>query len=113
MRHTPKPARPRPGPTKPDVFRTMCDGCARARLSSCVTLPRPHRYTLSVTAPKSKRIAFETARLSLARHVVAGEETRMSALGHAAAVSAVALRIERVGIWYFEDDEQRLVCQSL
>jgi two-component system cell cycle sensor histidine kinase/response regulator CckA len=66
-----------------------------------------------VTAPKSKRIAFETARLSLARHVVAGEETRLQALGHAAAVSAVALNMERVGIWYFEEDEQRLVCQCL
>jgi two-component system, cell cycle sensor histidine kinase and response regulator CckA len=66
-----------------------------------------------VTAPKSKRIAFESARLSLARQVVAGEETRLSAIAHAAAVSAVALRIERVGVWYFEDDEQRLVCQCL
>jgi two-component system cell cycle sensor histidine kinase/response regulator CckA len=66
-----------------------------------------------VTAPKSKRIAFETARLSLARHVVAGEETRLQALGHAAAVSAMALGMERVGVWYFEDDEQRLVCQCL
>jgi two-component system cell cycle sensor histidine kinase/response regulator CckA len=58
-------------------------------------------------------MTFETARLSLARHVVAGEETRLQAIGHAAAVSAVALQMERVGVWYFEDDDQRLVCQCL
>jgi signal transduction histidine kinase len=66
-----------------------------------------------VNGPTSKRIAFETARLSLARRVVAGEETRREAVGHAAAVSAVALNMERVGVWYFEDDDQKLVCQCL
>jgi signal transduction histidine kinase len=66
-----------------------------------------------VAGPTSRRIAFETARLNLARQTVAGEGTRQQAIAHAAAVSAAALNIERVGIWYFEEDDQKLVCQTL
>jgi two-component system, cell cycle sensor histidine kinase and response regulator CckA len=63
-----------------------------------------------VTGPTSKRIAFETARLSLARHVVADDETRYDALAHAARVSATALNMGRVGLWYFDADQRDLSC---
>jgi signal transduction histidine kinase len=66
-----------------------------------------------VTGPTSKRVAFETARLSLARHVLAEDETRQQALGHAAMVSAQALSIARVGIWYFDEQQCDLTCLSM
>ena len=66
-----------------------------------------------MTSPTSKRIAFETARLSIARHVIAGEQARQQAVAHAAAVSAQALNIERVGLWYFDDEDTNLICQCL
>lgn len=71
------------------------------------------RYPARVTGPASARIAFETARLSLARQVLAPDATLEQAYAHAARVSAQALRMSRVGIWRFEDDDQRLVCQCL
>jgi two-component system cell cycle sensor histidine kinase/response regulator CckA len=67
-------------------------------------------YTLAVTGPTSKRIAFETARLSLARHVLADDETRYDALAHAALVSATALNMGRVGFWYFDEEQRDLSC---
>jgi signal transduction histidine kinase len=45
------------------------------------------------------RIAYETARLRLARYQVEGEQTRAKAAAHATQVSAEALGIERVGVW--------------
>jgi signal transduction histidine kinase len=63
-----------------------------------------------VTGPTSKRVAFETARLSLARHVVADDEPRQQALAHAAMVSARALSVGRVGIWYFDEQQCDLTC---
>jgi two-component system cell cycle sensor histidine kinase/response regulator CckA len=63
-----------------------------------------------VTGPTSKRVAFETARLSLARHVLEGDETRQQALGHAAMVSATALKVGRVGLWYFDEQQADLTC---
>lgn len=49
----------------------------------------------------------------MARHVFAGEQARQQAVAHAAAVSAQALNIERVGVWYFDDDDQKLICQCM
>jgi signal transduction histidine kinase len=66
-----------------------------------------------VTITTSKRVAFETARLRLARHVLAGDEARYEALAHAVTVSATALGMERVGIWYFDAAQQDLACLCL
>lgn len=49
----------------------------------------------------SKRVAFETARLSLARHQLEGDDCATAGAAHAALVSARALQIERVSIWRF------------
>jgi two-component system cell cycle sensor histidine kinase/response regulator CckA len=59
-------------------------------------------YTVVVSPPMSKRVAFETARLSLARHKLTGDDCHTAASAHAAMVSAVALNVERVGIWMFD-----------
>ena len=57
--------------------------------------------------------AYETARLHLARIRVEGTESRGRAARHAAQVGADALRVERVSVWSFRDDEQRLVCDGV
>jgi two-component system, cell cycle sensor histidine kinase and response regulator CckA len=66
-----------------------------------------------VTTTTSKRVAFETARLRLARHVLAGDETRYEALAHAVTVSGTALGMERTGVWFFDDTQQDLQCACL
>src|SRR5204863_305989 len=50
-------------------------------------------------ASKPQRIAFETARLRLARYQLAGDHSRSQAAAHATQVSAEALAVERVGVW--------------
>lgn len=73
-----------------------------------------HRsYNDLVSRPASKRVAFETARLSLARHKLQGDDCRTAASAHAALVSAVALQIERVGIWRFDAQRSELRCDCL
>ncbi|HEX5658797.1 MAG TPA: ATP-binding protein [Polyangiales bacterium] len=62
-----------------------------------------------MSPPTSKRVAFETARLSLARHKLTGDDSHTAASAHAAMVSAVALNVERVGIWMFDSDRQAIV----
>lgn len=64
-----------------------------------------------MSGPRSKRVAFETARLSLARHKLQGEDCQTAASAHAALVSATALRFDRVGFWRFEPERQALVCE--
>jgi hypothetical protein len=61
---------------------------------------------------KLQRIAFETARLRLARYQLAGDQSRSKAAAHATQVSAEALEVERVGVWLFKDRGARLVCAS-
>jgi two-component system cell cycle sensor histidine kinase/response regulator CckA len=63
-------------------------------------------------ASKPQRIAFETARLRLARYQLAGDHSRSQAAAHATQVSAEALAVERVGVWLFKDRGTRLVCAS-
>ncbi|HEX6240558.1 MAG TPA: ATP-binding protein [Polyangiales bacterium] len=63
-----------------------------------------------MTGQTSKRVAFETARLSLARHVLASDEARYDALAHATLVSATALKMGRVGLWYFDEEQRDLTC---
>jgi signal transduction histidine kinase len=56
------------------------------------------------------RVAFETARLRLARYRMEGEQARSRAAAHATQVSAEALDVQRVGLWLFRNRDQRLVC---
>jgi hypothetical protein len=56
------------------------------------------------------RVAFETARLRLARYRMEGEQARTRAAAHATQVSAEALDVQRVGLWLFRNRDQRLVC---
>jgi signal transduction histidine kinase len=58
------------------------------------------------------RVAYETARLRLARYRVEGEQARSRAAAHATQVSAEALDVHRVGLWLFRNQDQRLVCVS-
>ena len=57
-----------------------------------------------------RRVAYETARLRLARYRVEGDEARAKAAAHATEVSAEALEMERVGVWLFKG--ARLICVS-
>lgn len=66
-----------------------------------------------MNSPTSKRVAFETARLSLARHVISGEQAHHQAVAHATAVSASALKMERVGLWYFDENDEHLICRCM
>ncbi len=70
-------------------------------------------YRDRVTGPASARIAFETARLALARQVVAPDATLDQAYATAVRVSADALKCARVGIWRFDEGDDRLVCHCL
>jgi signal transduction histidine kinase len=59
---------------------------------------------------ETSRVAFETARLRLARYRLEGEQARSRAAAHATQVSAEALDVQRVGLWLFRNRDQRLVC---
>ncbi|HKP56602.1 MAG TPA: ATP-binding protein [Polyangiales bacterium] len=56
------------------------------------------------------RVAFETARLRLARYRLEGEQARSRAAAHATQVSADALDVDRVGLWLFRRHDQVLTC---
>jgi signal transduction histidine kinase len=56
------------------------------------------------------RVAYETARLRLARYRLEGDQARSRAAAHATQVSAEALDVQRVGLWLFRNNGQRLVC---
>jgi signal transduction histidine kinase len=66
----------------------------------------------SMGDPDTKRVAYETARLRLARYRMEGEQARARAAAHAAQVSAEALGVERVGVWLFRERARKLVCMS-
>jgi two-component system, cell cycle sensor histidine kinase and response regulator CckA len=59
---------------------------------------------------EARRVAYETARLRLARYRVEGDQARAKAAEHATEVSAEALGMERVGVWLFKGTH--LVCVS-
>jgi two-component system, cell cycle sensor histidine kinase and response regulator CckA len=59
---------------------------------------------------ETRRVAYETARLRLARYRVEGAEARQRAAAHAAQVSAEALAVERVGVWLLRERGRKLVC---
>ena len=61
---------------------------------------------------KSRRVAYETARLRLARYRVEGDEARPRAAAHAVQVSAEALAVERVGVWLLREHGRKLVCAN-
>ena len=57
------------------------------------------------------RLAFETARLALARLRVEPTTQRAAAIDQALKLCARTLSIERVGFWVFSPDGDRLVCE--
>jgi two-component system, cell cycle sensor histidine kinase and response regulator CckA len=59
------------------------------------------------------RPAYETARLKLARIQVDGQQARALAAQRAAQISADALEVERVGIWFLRSGARKLVCDHL
>jgi signal transduction histidine kinase len=58
----------------------------------------------------STRIAYEAARLRLSRLKIEGGKTRAAAASRAVHISAVALAVERVGLWLLSDDGRVLTC---
>lgn len=62
---------------------------------------------------ESRRIAYETARLRLARYRLEGAQARTAAAEHATRVSAEALDVERVGVWLLRERAHVLVCSTL
>jgi signal transduction histidine kinase len=60
-----------------------------------------------------RRVAYETARLRLARYQVEGVQARARAAEHATQVTAEALGVDRVGVWLLQAPAGRLVCTSL
>ena len=85
----------------------------RHALTFLNTLTAHGSYNDLVPRPASKRVAFETARLSLARHKLGGDDCRSAASAHACLVSAVALKVERVSIWRFGPGQQSIRCECL
>ena len=61
-----------------------------------------------MSVPEGSRAGLETARLELARLRLEGENARVFGLSQLARVGAQALRVERVGVWLFDDAGRRL-----
>jgi len=61
-------------------------------------------------AVESQRVAYETARLRLARYRMESDHARYCAAAHAAQVSAEALAVDRVGVWLVR--ERMYFCAS-
>ena len=61
---------------------------------------------------ESQRVAYETARLRLARYRLQGDQARYRAAAHAAQVSAEALSVERVGVWLSRERGRTYHCAS-
>lgn len=59
---------------------------------------------------EQKRAAFETARLQLAKLPATHADAGFSA---ALRITAQALDVERVGVWFFDQPNQRLVCRNM
>ena len=59
-----------------------------------------------------RRVAFETARLQLARVRGSTGQVRDTGFRLITQVVADALKLERVGVWLFEDSRRRLVCHT-
>jgi len=67
---------------------------------------------MATEGPASKRAAFETARLKLARVRMEAGQTVASGLALVTQTVADALDVERVGIWFLEDQDRVLVCKE-
>jgi signal transduction histidine kinase len=63
--------------------------------------------------PPSRRVAFETARLRIARLALEGTHAREAGLRLVTQNAAGALAVERVGVWFFDPQNPRLVCHDL
>jgi two-component system, cell cycle sensor histidine kinase and response regulator CckA len=70
-----------------------------------------HKLSCSgMTVPTSVRVAFETARLRLAEMRNEDQQTRTSAYRAACKQSAQTLLVERVSIWFLNDEEESISC---
>ncbi len=56
---------------------------------------------------------FESTRLALARLTVPGRDELERGLLQAAQASARAMHVQRVGIWFFSQDESAIVCAAM
>jgi signal transduction histidine kinase len=63
--------------------------------------------------PPSRRVAFETTRLRLARIALEGSHARDNGLELITRNAADALGVARVGVWFFDPAGSRLVCHDL
>jgi signal transduction histidine kinase len=63
--------------------------------------------------PPSRRVAFETTRLRLARVALEGAHARDNGIELITRNAADALGVERVGVWFFDPAGSRLVCHDL
>lgn len=62
--------------------------------------------------PRVKRAAFETARLKLARVRVESGQAVASGLALLTQTVADALGVDRVGLWFLEDQDRTLICRE-
>jgi len=62
------------------------------------------------SAEQGSRAGYESARLKLARLRLSGENARDAAMRHVAETAAVALGVERVGVWAFRRGQSRSEC---
>jgi len=62
------------------------------------------------SAEQGSRAGYESARLSLARLRLSGENARDEAMRHVAQTAAIALGVERVGVWAFRRGRTRSEC---
>ncbi|HKO93409.1 MAG TPA: GAF domain-containing protein, partial [Polyangiaceae bacterium] len=67
---------------------------------------------MAMEEPAIKRAAFETARLKLARVRMESGQTVASGLALVTQTVADALEVDRVGVWFFEDQERVLICKE-
>jgi len=67
---------------------------------------------MATEGPASKRAAFETARLKLARVRLESGQAVASGLALVTQTVADALDVDRVGIWFLEDQDRMLVCKE-
>lgn len=66
-----------------------------------------------MTGPSTKRAAYETARLQLARVRLESTAALGAGLALTTQIVADALSVDRVGIWFLEDRDRRLSCKEM
>lgn len=66
-----------------------------------------------IQSPSSRRVAFESARLKLARVQLQGASALDTAFRLVTQSVCDAVQVERAGIWFFENVGARLVCKEM